>query len=177
MNGSFYLQPEWLDWSVFEEIEKSLPTLDYKPLYQPCGTYYGNRFQAYPCYEHEYTKHNSLFISEFEKILKKKIDKKSFLCIIRKAIIDEIKQSKVNTPWAIVHYDPQEIAGILYFDQTPDGGTKFFENSGDKYPDSSIGAYPNRLLLYNARRWHAIATDFTFKERYIIAFFFNMEKK
>lgn len=176
LNGSFYLQPGWLDSKLFDQIKEKLPKLKYKALYQPAGIYYGNRFQAYPCYEVNLTKYNSIFISLFEKILQKRIDKKSFKCLVRKSVIEEIKKSKVNTPWGIVHYDPEEIAAILYFDQTSNGGTAFFENSGDKYPDISIGAYPNRLLMYNAKRWHAIATDFTFKERYILAFFFNTLK-
>ena len=118
-----------------------------------------------------------IFFPKFENILQKKIDKKTFYCIARKAIIEEVKKSKINTPWAMVHYDPTDLTAILYFDQTSSGGTAFFEQVGDKYPDSTIGAYPNRLLMYNAKRFHAIATDFTFKERYILAFSFNMEKK
>jgi len=176
MNGSFYLQPDWLDYKLFTEIKAQLPKFKYKALYQPHGTYYGNRFQAYPCYEIFLTKYNSIFIPKFEDILQKKIEKKSFRCIVRKAIIEEVKKSKVSTPFAIVHSDPSEIAAVLYFDQTPDGGTVFFENRGDKYPDTSIGAYPNRLLMYNGKRWHAVATDFTFKERYVLAFFFNILK-
>ena len=177
INGSFYLQPQWLDWKLFNKIEASLPKLKYKPTYQPAGIYYGNRFQAYPCHETAYTKYHSIFFPKFENILQKKIDKKTFYCIARKAIIEEVKKSKINTPWALVHYDHTDLTAILYFDQTSSGGTAFFEQVGDKYPDSTIGAYPNRLLMYNAKRFHAIATDFTFKERYILAFSFNVEKK
>ena len=176
IDGSFYVKPGWLDWKLFNNIRKSLPDLKYKPIYQPSETYYGNRFQAYPCYEIPFAEYHFVFISQFEATLKKRVDKKSFKCLVRKSVIEEIKKSKVNTPWGIVHYDPEEIAAILYFDQTSNGGTAFFENCEDKYPDISIGAYPNRLLMYNAKRWHAIATDFTFKERYILAFFFNTLK-
>ena len=177
LNGSFYLKPEWLDWDLFNEIRNSFSTFKYRSLFQPYSIHYGNRFQAYPCYEFDLIKYNSVFIPKFEDILQRKIIKKSFKCIARKAITEEVKKSKVNTPWGIVHNDPEDIAGVLYFDQTSNGGTAFFEHKGDKYPDISIGAYPNRLLMYNGKRWHAIATDFTFEERYVLAFFFNVLKK
>ena len=75
INGSFYLQPGWLEHKLFNEIKEKLPKLKYKALYQPHGTYYGNRFQAYPCYEVFLTKYNSIFIPKFEDILQKKIEK------------------------------------------------------------------------------------------------------
>ena len=177
IDGSFYVKPGWLDWKLFNNIRKSLPDLKYKPIYQPSETYYGNRFQAYPCYEIPFAEYHSIFISQFETTLKKRIDKKGFKCNARKAITEEVSKSKVDTRWGIVHRDSEEVAAILYFDQTSTGGTVFFEHMNDKYPDISFGAYPNRLLMYAANRWHTTSTDFTFKERYVLAFSFNILKE
>ena len=44
----------------------------------------------------------------------------------------------------------------------------------DKYPDIQIGAYPNRLIIYNATRFHAACNDFSFKETYKLNIFFNL---
>jgi len=174
--GSFHLHPNFLERKLFEKLKSDLPTLQYKAIYQPYGTYYGNRFQAYPCYEFNFPTYNHIFISKLEAILQKKIDKKSMVCTIRKVVTEELKQSKVNTDYGIVHKDHTELAAVLYFDQTTSGGTVFFEHAIDKYSDISVGAYPNRLILYNAQRWHAPCADFTFKERYVLLIFFNTEK-
>ena len=174
--GSFHLHPNFLERKLFEKLKSDLPTLKYKATYQPQHTYYGNRFQAYPCYELKFPTHNHIIIPKLEAILQKKIDKKSFKCIMRKTIIEEVQRSKVNTVYGTIHTDTTELAAVLYFDQTTSGGTVFFEQHWDKHPDVSVGAYPNRLILYNAQRWHTTATDFTFKERYVLAMFFNTEK-
>ena len=90
--------------------------------------------------------------------------------------MEEVKRSKVNTVYGTIHKDSTELAAVLYFEQTTSGGTVFFENGIDKYPDISVGAYPNRLILYNAQRWHTAAADFTFKERHVLLIFFDTEK-
>ena len=171
--GSFHLHPDFLEQKLFEKLKANLPTLKYKATYQPQHLYYGNRFQAYPCYEFNFPTLNSTIIPKLEDILQRKIDKKSFECILRKTIIEEVQRSKVNTVYGMIHKDLTELAAVLYFDQTTSGGTVFFEQHWDKYPDISVGAYPNRLILYDAKRLHTSATDFTFKERYILALFFN----
>tara|TARA_R100000656_G_C3848751_1_gene106970 strand:- start:51 stop:392 length:342 start_codon:yes stop_codon:yes gene_type:complete len=101
INGSFYLQPGWLEHKLFNEIKEKLPKLKYKALYQPHGTYYGNRFQAYPCYEIILTKYNSIFIPKFEDILQKKIEKKSFQCVARKQSLKRSKNLK-STPLGLL---------------------------------------------------------------------------
>jgi hypothetical protein len=174
--GSFHLHLNFLERKLFEKLKSDLPTLKYKATYQPHNTYYGNRFQSYPCYELKFPTHNHIIIPKLEAILQEKIDKKSFECIMRKTIIEEVQRSKVNTVYGTIHTDTSELAAVLYFDQTTSGGTVFFEQHWDKHPDVSVGAYPNRLILYNAQRWHTTATDFTFKERYVLAMFFNTEK-
>lgn len=172
----FYLEPRFLEPSVYKEIEAKLPKFKYRAAYQPAGDFYGNRFQAFPCYEYDTTDYDDMLIPRLEAILNKHIERRSFSCLIRKSITEEVKKSKVNTPYAIIHRDDRQLAAVLYFNQTSDGGTVFFENEGDKYPDISFGAYPNRCLIYNAQRNHAIATDFTYDVRYILSMFFNLEK-
>ena len=117
LNGAIHIERNFFEEELYRKISKEIIKLKYSPGYQPGSYYYGNRFQAYPCYEVNLTKYNSIFISLFEKILQKRIDKKSFKCLVRKSVIEEIKKSKVNTPWGIVHYDPEEIAAVLYFDK------------------------------------------------------------
>jgi len=174
--GSFHLHPNFLERKLFEKLKSDLPTLKYKTTYQPNKIYYGNRFQAYPCYELKFPAYNHIFIPKLEAILQKKINKKSFECTLRKTVIEELQRSKVNTIYGIVHKDTTAFGAVLYFDQTTSGGTVFFERDIDKYPDISVGAYPNRLILYNAQRWHAASSDFTFKERHVLLLFFNTEK-
>jgi len=174
--GAFHLHPNFLESRLFEKLKSGLPTLKCKATYQPHKIYYGNRFQAYPCYEFNFPTLNPTIIPQLEAILQKKIDKKSFECIIRKTVMEEVQRSKVNTIYGTIHKDTTELAAVLYFDQTSSGGTVFFEQNWDKYPDVSVGAYPNRLILYNAQRWHTAAADFTFKERYVLLIFFNTEK-
>ena len=91
--------------------------------------------------------------------------------------IEEVKKSAAKEKYGIVHRDTDvEFAFVFQFVQSFNAGTAFFENFNDKLPDIEISAYRNRLILYNAQRWHAPCTDFTFKERYIISGFIRTEK-
>ena len=92
----------------------------------------------------------------------------------RKMIAEELLKSKTNTPYGIVHQDNvNQFAAILFFHQSTSGGTAFFEYEDDKYPDIQIGAYPNRLIIYSAKRNHAPCNDFTFEETYKLNIFFD----
>ena len=51
------------------------------------------------------------------------------------------------------------------------GGTAFFNAQSDKFPDIEIGAVPNRLVLYDNKRFHAPSHDYTYDVRKIICFF------
>ena len=94
--------------------------------------------------------------------------------MVRKMIAEELLKSKTNTPYGIVHQDTvNQFAAILFFHQSSSGGTAFFEYGDDKYPDIQIGAYPNRLIIYSAKRNHAPCNDFTFKETYKLNIFFD----
>ena len=92
-------------------------------------------------------------------------------------ITKELLKSKTNTPYGIVHQDLiNQFAAVLPFYQSNSGGTAFYEYEFDKYPDIQIGAYPNRLIIYDAQRNHSPCNDFTFKETYKLNIFFDKGK-
>ena len=62
----------------YQKIERDLKSLDYKASHQPATNTYGNRLQAYPCYEAEYNKHNSYIINKLSSIGFKKITLNTF---------------------------------------------------------------------------------------------------
>jgi hypothetical protein len=173
IEGSIYLKPNFLGDVLFKGSKNLLDNLEYDATYQPSEVYYGNRFQAYPCYQtivgEDETK---VYKKELQRIIDRDFDLR---VIARKVLSKELIKSKVNTKYGLVHSDSNaDIAGILYFDQSVSGGTAFFEHEWDKEPDIVVGAYPNRLLMYNAKRPHAPCQDFTFDERKILAFFITL---
>ena len=107
-----------------------------------------------------------------------------FNLIARKILISEIKASTQDfSKYGFVHRDypadtPQEplIAGMMYFDQSYDGGTAFFHNQMEKAPDQYVSAFPNRLVLYHGGRYHANCFDYTMEERVTFSFFFKLKK-
>ena len=61
-NGSIFVCPNFLPFDVFEEFFEKVKEYPYTEGYQPTGTFYGNRFQAYPVHE---TKDLSVIDSRF----------------------------------------------------------------------------------------------------------------
>tara|TARA_B100001964_G_C13966337_1_gene479909 strand:+ start:136 stop:693 length:558 start_codon:yes stop_codon:yes gene_type:complete len=172
--GGISIHPDFFGGDQFDSIKSDLLNLDYKKVHQPHGDYYGNRLQAYPCYEADYNKENDYVIEGIEDILKIKIIK--FKALARKTLMSELQQSPQSfDKYGFVHKDCPDgepaLAGMMYFDQAFDGGTAFFANQMDKIPDIYISAYPNRLVLYHGNRFHAPAIDYTFKERLTLTFF------
>ena len=55
------------------KIENDLKSLDYKATYQPSTNTYGNRLQAFPCYESYYFDENPYMKSRLEDLLKQKL--------------------------------------------------------------------------------------------------------
>ena len=130
------------------KIENDLKSLDYKATYQPSTNTYGNRLQAFPCYESYYFDENPYMKSRLEDLLKTKITE--FKCLARKTILDEIRVSPQNFgKYGLIHRDTTYqtsipnagkagdvkgqnvvdrpmIAGMMYFDQAYKGGTAFF---------------------------------------------------
>jgi len=170
--GGIRVCNQFLDNKSFDWLDKKVKKLKYIETYQPKGHYYGNRYQAYPCYENSNDLEiSSLMRANITSLFGRQL--KDFNLITRKTKSDELQKSKVNTPFGLIHSDDCDYASILYFDQTVSGGTCFFEYQLDKYPDITVGAYPNRFIAYSGRRPHAPAYDYTFKERYIVATFWN----
>jgi hypothetical protein len=179
MSGGVFVKPNFFDVDDFNDMKNDLDKLSYDKTYQP-DTYYGNRLQAFPCYESDYNEHKQLIINSLQGVLKKDIIDLKILA--RKTLMSEVKQSKADGKYGFIHRDIDDnkipmIAGMMYFDQSFDGGTAFFENHWDKVPDIYISAYPNRLVLYNANRWHAPAFDYTFEERKTLSFFATIGQK
>ena len=181
----------------YQKIERDLKSLDYKASHQPATNTYGNRLQAFPCYESYYFDENAYMKSRLEDLLKTKITE--FKSLARKIVLDEIRVSPQNFgKYGLVHKDttykagvpnggqagnPQGqqlvdrpmVAGMMYFDQAYNGGTAFFFNQMEKVPDIYISAVPNRLVLYSGGIYHAPCFDYTFKERLTLSLFFKTE--
>ena len=175
LNGSIHIERNFLDNHLFDKIFKEFKKIKYEPFYQPYSNYYGNRFQGYPVNERiiKDKKLNKIIIDKLEKILQCKI--KDFHIKIRKMISSEVIKSKHDGPYGPVHRDEKnKMAAVLPFYQSVSGGTAFFENACDRYPDITIGAYPNRLIIFNANRDHAPCNDLTYDETYKLNIFFNV---
>ena len=163
----------------FNSIKRDLDRLKYHPVHQPYKNKYGNRKQAFPCYEGVYDKENDYITTGIETILQTKIT--DFKTVARKIILSEVKESPQNFgKYGFIHRDypigdrEPLIAGMMYFDQAYDGGTAFFNNQMEKVPDIYISAGPNRLVLYHGGIYHAPCLDYTFKERLTLSFFFRI---
>ena len=57
----------------YQKIERDLKSLDYKASLLPATNTYGNRLQAFPCYESYYFDENAYMKSRLEDLLKTKI--------------------------------------------------------------------------------------------------------
>ena len=173
LNGSIHIERNFLEPKLYTKMLKEIPKLKYKAGYQPSAVYFGNRFQAYPTNEVDHwNKYKDIVVKKIENLLGCKI--KIVNLKLRKMITEELLKSKTNTPYGIVHHDAgSKLAAVLSFYQSNSGGTAFFEYSFDKYPDIQIGAYPNRLIIYDGSRNHSPCNDFTFKETYKLNIFFN----
>ena len=173
LNGSIHIERNFLEPKLYTKIFKEISKLKYKAGYQPGTLYFGNRFQAYPTNEVDHwNKYKDIVVKKIENLLECKI--KNVKLKLRKIITKELLKSKVNTPYGLVHQDRyHQFAALLPFFQSNSGGTAFFERQSDKYPDIQIGAYPNRLIIYDASRFHAACNDFSFKETHKLNIFFN----
>ena len=167
--GSILLKPQFLPPEVYAQTLNLFNNNKFYATYQPVEIYYGNRLQAYPCYQYVLkADENKIFQELLSDYLQAVLD---VTTIARKINTEEISKSKCNTRYGYIHQDSNcDIAGVLPFEQTVSGGTAFFENMWDKYPDIEVGAYPNRLLIYNSQRPHSPSHDFTFTERKVLAF-------
>jgi hypothetical protein len=173
LNGSIHIERNFFEEKLYEKISKEIVKLKYSPGYQPGSYYYGNRFQGYPTYECEWSKYKKVIVDRMENLLSCKI--KDVSIKVRRTDMDEVAKSKFNTTYGLVHSDPTDFGAILCFNQTSSGGTVFFEYHFDKYPDISIGAFPNRIIIFDGKRNHTTGHDFTFKSVYKLLIFFNKD--
>jgi hypothetical protein len=175
--GTIYTLCNFLD--VYDELDARKENYEYEETYQPVVYSYGSRFHAYPCYETEPlelvdAEMNNIIQSKVQELFSEKII--DWQCRVRLSLSSEMKQSGAfkGGNYGFVHIDPYKFAGVLPFDQSPTGGTAFFEYHWDKVPDMTHGTYPNRLILYNGKRWHAAGQDFNIEKRYVLPLFFNL---
>lgn len=173
-NGSIHIERNFLSKNVYEQMFEDIQKLKYDACHQPYSQYFGNRFQGYPVYEAIFNKYDSIIFKEIEKLIECKITDAHSK--VRKVIASEVSKSKYDVPHGPVHIDSQtNLAAILPFYHSVSGGTAFFEYQSDKYPDISIGAYPNRIIIFNAKRYHAPCTDLTYEVSYKYNMFFNIK--
>jgi hypothetical protein len=168
--GGFFIKNNVLPQTLYNNVIQYFNKKDFEETYQPENIFYGNKYQAYPCYQKHI--HSGDLYDFIKTILKKIIDKDFNLALtLRKVYSEELLKSKVNTKYGLKHKDDSDFAGVISLDQTVDGGTAFYYNECDKYPDIEIGAFPNRMVLYRGKRWHAPCHDYTFNIRKNICFF------
>ncbi len=186
LNGNIQIEPNFFDDDLYKKIVKKTSSLKTKATYQPQKKTYGNRMQAMPCHEAKFNFHRDLIIDKMEKLLDVKV--MDYKCYYRKIKTEELKKSQCNSRYGFTHKDTlldeylynatsseYNLAGVLHFEQSYEGGTAFFENYWDHTPDIYISAYPNRLIIYNSNRWHAPAFDYSFKERNSLVFFVKVK--
>jgi len=174
LNGSIHIERNFFEEELYKKISKEIVKLKYSPGYQPGSYYYGNRFQGYPSHECGWSKYKKIIVNKIEHLLGCKI--KDVSIKVRRTDMDEVARSKFNTTYGLVHSDPTDFGAILCFNQTSSGGTAFFEYHFDKYPDISIGAFPNRMIIFRGGRNHTAQHDFTFESVYKLLVFFNKDK-
>lgn len=179
LKGDIHIETNFFDEEIYKSVLDKISSIKTVSTFQPSTWTYGNRMQAMPCYESKFNFYQKFIVNKIQKILEIKINK--YHCTYRKIKTEELKQSQCTGPYGFTHTDGKigriDLAAIMHFDQSYDGGTAFFEYPWDKKPDIYVSAYPNRLVIYNGNRLHAPAFDYSFKERHSLAFFFNTQNE
>lgn len=174
LNGTIYIENNFFNEEKFVDIKKDLFNLKYISTEQPSKDSLENRMEFYPINECAYSKQEKFVIKKIEDILECKI--KNFIMKARKTIINEVKKSnQANGKYGFVHRDNKELAAILYFDHSIHGGTAFYRNYWDKYPEIEIGAYPNRCIIYDASRFHSSCIDLNQTHTFKLVIGFNYD--
>jgi len=176
-HGGLYINHSFLPEDKFEKLDKNFFQFDFEATYQPSGIDYGNRLQAYPCYDTGplqdiYCELHELLGNSICNVVGRNLT--DFQANLRYVSSKEIQKSKQNQHYGISHADAYEYAGIIYFEQTTTGGTAFFRTPLDIYPDMEVGAIPNRVVMYRGDITHAPAHDFSYDYRRCVVFFFNL---
>tara|TARA_Y100000004_G_scaffold180910_1_gene226040 strand:+ start:194 stop:751 length:558 start_codon:yes stop_codon:yes gene_type:complete len=172
--GGIYIKENFFTKEQFDKIKNDFDSKEFYSHHQPEKYECGNRFQAYPCYQSDDTNDISYIIGNH---FKTSFDTDFRVeTTYRKIYSEELLKSKCNTRYGFIHkdgglYETCIYAGVIYMDFSVTGGTAFFNAQSDKFPDIEIGAVPNRLVLYDNKRFHAPSHDYTYDVRKIICFF------
>ena len=90
--GSILLKPQFLPLEVYNSTLNLFNNNKFYATYQPTEIFYGNRLQAYPCYQYVLKENENII---FEKLLSDYLDTPvDVLTIARKIVTSEIQQSK-----------------------------------------------------------------------------------
>ena len=105
LNGGIVTLPGFFPADKYWDIKKDLDkNLQWRETHQPFKGPYGNRLQAFPCYESPYDKENDFTINKLEDILQTKIC--DFKTLARKIVLSEVKQSPQNFgKYGFIHRD------------------------------------------------------------------------
>jgi len=184
MEDSIYIIPNFFAEDQFNEFKFRVESrYKYLSTYQPSDYplseryLYGDRLDAFPCWE---TTNLENIDVEFNAIIKEKhskflgLDSIGFKSFVRKTLTEEVKKSLLNGKHSQIHTDKSDFASVLYFENAPSNGLAIFDNGGD-VPSLSIGAEPNRLILYKGSRAHSACFDSSFDVRYVLCTFITIK--
>lgn len=174
--GSIHLDSNFFPDNIWKDIFYDLKQVQFNQTYQPSGFNYYNRLEAYPTNEYWYNKYNDFIINKVQNSLGCKI--KNFDCFARKLIKSEIQKSpQGQCKYGTVHKDDSEYSAVISLDESTNGGTAFYEHHHHRYPNSEIGAYPNRLVLYSGSKFHSTCYDFNLDQSIKLVFFCDRDRE
>ena len=194
MEEEIYIIPDFFTEDQYKELKFRMENVyKYISTYQPSDYplserhLHGDRLKHFPCWETTNlenidTEFNSIIEEKQKELLgtcwwgllrMRKFDFKSF---IRKTLTEEIKASSFNNKYSQIHTDKSDFASVLYFEDAPNNGLAIFDNGSD-VPSVSIGAEPNRLILYKGSRPHSACFDSNFEVRYALCSFITINKE
>ena len=91
-DGGVFIKPKCFSKSEFVEIQNKLKNLKLKETHQPLPVYFGNRYQAYPCYESDDKTITELMKIKITELFGRMV--KDFNCVVRKTISKVYKMPK-----------------------------------------------------------------------------------
>jgi len=186
MEEEIYIIPDFFTEDQYKELKFRIENVyKYIPTYQPSDYplserhLHGDRLKHFPCWE---TTNLENIDTEFNSIIKEKhkkflgLDGIDFKSFVRKTLTAEVKRSMINGKNSQIHTDKSDFASVIYFENAPRNGLAIFDNGGD-VPSLSIGAEPNRLILYKGNRPHSACFDSSFEVRYALCSFITISKE
>lgn len=172
--GALHIEDNFFTPEIFKEIQHDLVYQkgSFIPTFQPFDDAHYNRFAAYPCHEFIWKKYDKYAIEKITFLLGCSI--KNYNSFFRRTLTEDLKKApQVNQKYGLVHYDDNDFAGVLYFDDSVNSGTAFYNKWYERHPYTEIGAFPNRCVLYDGRRYHSCCSDFNLKASTKYLMFFD----